>query len=150
MKIRRATPDDSDEWLRMRSRLWPDSRDQHPAEIAGFFAGRAIDIEQVFVLRHENSDGLGGFVEINVRDYAEGSRSSPVAYLEAWYVDEDRRGQGYGRLLIERAERWALEQGFDEIASDTELTNSNSIAAHHHLGYRETERIVCFLKKLRR
>lgn len=46
-----------------------------------------------------------------------------------------------------RAEAWAREQGFDELASDTEIDNHASIALHRRLGFAETERVVCFLKR---
>jgi aminoglycoside 6'-N-acetyltransferase I len=34
------------------------------------------------------------------------------------------------------------------MASDTEVENTLSQAAHHRLGYEEVERIVCFRKDL--
>lgn len=49
---------------------------------------------------------------------------------------------------MEQAEAWAVERGFFELASDTEINNEKGIAIHKRLGYQETERIVCFLKKL--
>ena len=74
--------------------------------------------------------------------------SSPVAYVEAWYVDSDVRRQGIGRALFRAAEDWARAQGLTEIASDAELHNEVSIAAHKAIGYTETDRIVCFLRSL--
>jgi aminoglycoside 6'-N-acetyltransferase I len=68
--------------------------------------------------------------------------------VEGWYVDGDLRGGGYGRQLIQAAERWAIEHGFDELASDAELGNMDSIAAHQAVGFEEVERLVCFIKKL--
>ena len=47
------------------------------------------------------------------------------------------------------AERWARALGYSELASDAEIDNTVSIAAHRALGFEETDRIVCFLKKLR-
>jgi hypothetical protein len=41
-----------------------------------------------------------------------------------------------------------LQNGFSELASDTVLNNENGIAMHKHLGFVETERILCFIKKL--
>ena len=71
-----------------------------------------------------------------------------MPYVEAWFVRSDCRGQGWGKRLMEQAEQWALEQGYSELASDTELINAHSIAMHRALGFEETERVVCFLKKL--
>ncbi len=58
------------------------------------------------------------------------------------------RGRGYGKALMTMAERWARAQGYTELASDTELDNTAGILVHKKLGFVETERIVCFLKKL--
>jgi aminoglycoside 6'-N-acetyltransferase I len=88
------------------------------------------------------------FIEAGLRAYAEGCESSPVGYIEAWYVDEDRRGQKLGRDLVQAAEQWAREKGCSEMASDTWLENEASIAAHLRLGYAEVERLVHFAKRL--
>jgi aminoglycoside 6'-N-acetyltransferase I len=148
MKIREAIKNDTGEWARMRNILWPDSLQQHIEEIGEFFSGTSKDIVQVFVIERV-SGALAGFIEINIRNFAEGSRSSKVPYIEAWFIDEDLREQGYGRKLIEVAEKWAMESGFNELGSDAEIDNINSIEAHKKLGFKEVERVVCFLKKLR-
>jgi aminoglycoside 6'-N-acetyltransferase I len=46
------------------------------------------------------------------------------------------------------AEHWALDNGFNELASDTEVYNELSMKIHKKLGFEEVDRIVCFLKKL--
>jgi aminoglycoside 6'-N-acetyltransferase I len=131
----------------MRNFLWPDSIAGHLDEIERYFAQGETDREKVFVLARD-SGKLGGFIELKVRNYAEGSQSTQVPYVEGWYVDRDLRGYGYGRQLIEIAEIWAMENGFKELASDAELDNLASITAHKALGFKEVEQIVCFLKKL--
>ncbi len=148
MKIRKAIKNDLSEWARMRNILWPDSLQQHIEEIGEFFSGTSIAIVQVFVIERV-SGALAGFIEINIRNFAEGSRSSKAPYIEAWFIDEDLREQGYGRKLIEVTEKWAIESGFDELGSDAEIENIDSIEAHKKLGFKEVERVVCFLKKLR-
>jgi aminoglycoside 6'-N-acetyltransferase I len=102
----------------------------------------------VFVLARGNGN-LGGFIELNIRHYAEGTRASPVAYVEGWYIDLDLRGRGYGKQLINAAEGWTINRGFDILASDADLENADSIAAHKALGFEEVDRIVCFIKKLK-
>lgn len=149
MNVRKVNSTDKDEWARMRNSLWPSSLEEHLEDIDNYFSKEGeIDIVDVFVL--EKSKGkLGGFIEINIRNYAEGSEAVKVPYVEGWYIDADIRGIGYGKQLIKTAEKWAIENGFDELASDAELENSGSIAAHKALGFKEVERIVCFIKKLK-
>jgi aminoglycoside 6'-N-acetyltransferase I len=104
----------------------------------------------VAVIVADRGDGsLAGFAEIGSRAYAEGCETTPVAYLEGWYVDPDVRRTGLGANLIRAVEAWAREQGFREIASDTELDNVASLQAHTALGFEEVERQICFKKRLR-
>ena len=147
MNVRRVNSRDKNEWARMRNSLWPGSVKEHLDEIGKYFSKGALDIVEVFVLERSNGK-LGGFIELNVRNYAEGSRSTTVPYVEGWYVDRDLRGRGYGKQLMKAAEMWALENGFDELASDAEIENSASITAHKALGFEEVDRIVCFIKRL--
>ena len=148
MKIRDIEQRDQDAWSAMRTLLWPDTPDKHIGEISAFFAGESVDVVQVLVIEDDRDD-LCGFLELNVRNFAEGSRNARVPYIEAWFVREDRRGRGYGKALMHAAEQWALARGYTELASDTELDNTTSIAMHKKLGFVETERVVCFLKRLR-
>ena len=147
MNIREANLNDRNEWARMRQSLWNSSLEQHLEEIDLYFANNARNIVNVLVLERSNGK-LGGFIELNIRNYAEGSNSGQVPYVEGWYVDRDLRNQGYGRQLIAMAEKWAVQNGFDELASDAELENFSSIAIHKALGFQEVERIVCFIKQL--
>jgi len=143
--IRRATSEDESEWLRMRLALWPEhAPDAHRAEVDKILSD---PLQPTFVA--VRADGrLGGFLEAGTRKYAEGCSTSPVGYIEGWYVDEDLRGQGLGRRLVQAAEEWARARGLTEMASDTWLENEGSIQAHLKLGYQETERLVQFVKKL--
>ncbi|MDJ0956908.1 MAG: GNAT family N-acetyltransferase [Arenicellales bacterium] len=148
MKIRPAQTSDKQDWANMRYRLWPDSIDVHLDEIEEYFNGESIDIVQAYVVEDEDGS-LVGFMELNIRNFAEGSRSPRLPYLEAWYVEEAYRGNGYGKKLMLMAENWAIDKGYSELASDTNIENETSIAMHKSLGFKETERIITFLKKLR-
>jgi aminoglycoside 6'-N-acetyltransferase I len=149
MNIRPVTAADTDEWVRMRASLYTDP---DPREVRDWFEatdGTGIHAVGVAVLVADRGDGtLAGFVEIGSRNYAEGCQSTPVAYIEGWYVDPDVRLEGLGTRLIRAAEAWAVAHGFTEMASDTELHNDVSLRAHTALGYEEVERQVCFRKRL--
>ena len=143
--IRAVTRNDFDEWLRMRGTLWPDCPpDMHDLEMA-----EQIGSSEFAVFVHERGHGaLGGFIELSVRHRVDGTMSPRVGYVEGWYVDSDLRGKGIGRALIGKAEMWARRMGFTELASDAELENEDSIRAHGALGFRETFRLVHFVKSL--
>jgi aminoglycoside 6'-N-acetyltransferase I len=91
---------------------------------------------------------LCGFVEVGERTYADGCDTSPVAYVEGWYVDAEYRRQHIGARLVEAAEDWARDRGYRELASDTQVENTISQAAHHRLGFEETERLIAYRKVL--
>lgn len=146
MKIREATTNDTKAWSQMRTELWPDTDDCHLAEIRAFFNKESIDIEQVYIVEEDKE--IVGFIELNIRSFAEGSRNSSVPYVEGWYIKPEHQGKGYGKKLMEQAESWALSLGYSELASDTEVDNELSINLHKKLGFKETERVVCFLKTL--
>ena len=147
MKIREAKQSDLPAWSRLRTELWPDTPDQHVSELKAYFAGESIDITQSFVLENPK-DEVVGFIELNIRNFAEGSRNPNVPYVEGWWVDPSYQGKGHGKALMQRAEQWALALGFNELASDAEIENHKSISIHKQLGFSETERVVCFLKQL--
>jgi aminoglycoside 6'-N-acetyltransferase I len=143
--IRPGTPGDIFEWARMRNLLWPHLT----------IEDLQLDMEDVFadpqqaVFVASRADGcLGGFVEASTRNHGEGCETSPVGYIEGWFVDEDLRGHGIGASLIRAAEDWARALGCEEMASDTWLDNDVSIQAHKKLGYEEMERLVHFAKRL--
>jgi aminoglycoside 6'-N-acetyltransferase I len=144
VSIRQAKPEDKHEWLRMRRLLWPDS-DETLADLDQILANAA---EQPVFIALRADQRPGGFLEGGTRNYADGCETSPVGYIEGWYVDEDLRRQGVGGALVRAMEGWTREKGLTEIASDTWLDNETSISAHKSLGYVEMERLVVFAKKL--
>jgi len=89
-----------------------------------------------------------GFAEVALRQLAEGCNSSPVGFLEGWYVRPEARHRGVGRRLMEAGEEWARAQGCTEMASDTDLENVASTEAHQRLGYTIVGRLVAFRKPL--
>ena len=144
--IRPAQAQDVTVWAQMRNELWPDDIKQHRQDIEDYFSGRSHDIQHALIAHC--GDEVAGFVELNIRNFAEGSRHAAVPYLEAWYVHPAFRHRGLGRQLMHACECWAKNQGFSELASDTTTDNLHSIALHKKLGFAETERVVCFLKSL--
>ena len=147
-RVREARPSDAQEWARLRHALWPDeSPDELTKEARAFFHDG--DARLVAVLLADMTDGsMVGFAELSLRPYAEDCRTSPVAVLEGWYVVPTARRQGVGRALVRAAEQWARDRGCREFASDTQLDNSLSAAAHRALGFEDAGAIRCFRKDL--
>ena len=145
-RIRELVPAERGEWLGLRERLWPDLPREELAREQDAILG---DAERNGVLVAVLDGGeLAGFVEVSLREWAEGCESRPVGYVEAWYDEPRHRRAGLGRRLIDAAERWALARGCTEMGSDADLANGVSHAAHRALGYVEVGRSVLFKKKL--
>lgn len=90
-----------------------------------------------------------GFADVSLRwDYVNGCDTSPVAFLEGVYVEEEFRGQGVAAALIAEVTRWAISKGVSELASDADIANIDSHRMHAALGFEETERVVYFRKLL--
>ena len=150
MTIRPLQPADRDEWRRLRRALWPHSSpeeiDREVREQAAF--GTICGQATVVFVADRGAGALVGFVEVSLRAMADGCRTSPVGYLEGWYVDETVRRTGVGRELVRAAEDWARGQGCREMASDCLGHNHVSFTAHQKLGYAPAEREISFRKTL--
>lgn len=148
VSIRPVTRDDASVWARLRFALWPEATHaEHARDVERFFAGQSHEPLAVLLARDAAGTPLG-FAELSIRNVAEGCETDRVAYLEGWYVEPEARRQGVGRALVSAAEEWGRAQGCTEFASDTQIENTASAAAHAALGFEETERLRCFRKKL--
>ncbi len=145
MYIRPAEPEDLQEWLRMRLLLWSKtSVEEHLKEMREILA----DSTSVTLVAVRQEGGLCGFLEASQRKYADGCDTSPVGYIEGWYVDPDHRRQKVGAGLVRAAEDWARQSGLKEMASDCDINNEISRKAHLALEYEEVERLIHFRKRL--
>ena len=147
MNVREAREDDATAWAAMRAALWPDADvDELRAEAVAHLESPTM-LERIFIC--DDTDGHPiGMLELSLRSHADGCTSSPVPYVEGWYVAADRRGIGVGRALMKAAEAWSRSNGYHEIASDCLLTNDASASAHHALGFEEVDRNITFRKSL--
>ena len=146
MHINKIIKDDYEEWIRMGCKLHDDCSED---EVQASFKETYNDPRQeTFICKNDDKEYLG-FVDISIRqDYVEGSDSSPVGYIEHIYVKPEYRRQGVARKLAEVAEKWASRKGCIEIGSDTYLGNIDSRNFHRSIGFKETSKLVCFIKKL--
>ena len=147
MEIREYRSTDLAEWLRMRRALWPAIAPADEAADATDWLARPDAVVLVAVRPHGR--GLAGFAELGTRPYVDGCDTSPVAYLEGWYVDPDARRTGVGAALVRAGEAWARQRGHRELASDALLDNTASQQAHEAIGFTEVERAVRYRKSLR-
>jgi GNAT superfamily N-acetyltransferase len=143
MMIRSIKNADIEPWIDMRLMLWPDSeREDLMDEVASWASGAT----GVFVA--DTGDGFVGFVEVSMHEDAPGCTTSPVGYLEGWWVDSDHQRSGTGGRLLEAAEEWAREHGAAEFASDAHEENLIARAVHAASGFTERKPVVRFHKRI--
>jgi aminoglycoside 6'-N-acetyltransferase I len=139
--VHRLGTADIEAWLTMRKAMFSDADDlTHRNEIMNelrkpdhaAFAARSGDLTRL------------GFIEAGSRSVAEGCETSPVAHVEALWVEGRARRQGIARHLVEAVKSWARDSGFRELGSDTEIGNAASQMVHRRLGFEEVERLVSY------
>lgn len=136
--IRQATRVDATAWGSLRRGLWPDAD-----ETLGELQDALADADTAVFLAC--ADAAVGFAEVRLRhDYVNGTETTPVGFLEGWYVQPDWQGRGLGRALLAAAKAWTRAKGCSELASDSRLEEVTAQAAHRACGFEETERVVYF------
>ena len=148
MRVLQLGSDDHGWWLASRRVLFDDEDagllgEEERQIIAGEFRGLPCVVRVAW-------DGAErvGFAEVGLRTGAEGCLTSPVCYLEGWWVVESHRGRGVGRALVEAAAVWGRGHGCTEMASDALIDNTASESAHRGLGFDVVERITCVRRSI--
>ena len=139
--IQRAAPADADAVADLMCALWP----HHTLDEMCREAYALLSDPDVLIALYRDL----AFAQCGLRhDYVEGAETSPVGYLESVYVSPALRRCGVTQALVDYCADWAREQGCAAFASDCELDNADSLAFHLAAGFREVNRVICFVKKL--
>lgn len=143
--IKKATKKDVEKVANLALLLWQNnSLEQLKEEFLELLDSKNAAI----FLKYIGTEAVG-FAYVSLRnDYVEGTSSSLVGYLEGIFVKEEFRQRGFAKELLEFCEKWAKEKGVSEFASDCEITNQKSLSFHKALGFKEANRIICFVKKI--
>ncbi len=141
----KVTEENLNELVPMALELWPDNT----------YEGLKEDLADLLKSeKHASflyqSDGENvGFIQLSTRhDYVEGSDSSPVGYVEGIYVKPEYRGKNIAKEMITHGEQWALSKGCTQMASDVEQHNTVSYEFHKRIGFKEANRLICFIKDI--
>jgi aminoglycoside 6'-N-acetyltransferase I len=147
VRIAPASAEDAGAWLELRLALWPgERREEFATEIASLLVDPG---DMVNLIAHSDTGEAIGFAEADLRrDYVEGCKTSPVAFLEGIYVAPAHRRQGVAAALVRAVEDWGRQNGCIEFASDAVIDNLDSQAMHRAIGFTETVRVVYFRKEL--
>ena len=145
--IRQATPQDAETLAGLALLLW---EEHSAAELTAEFSNLLKPKEAACFLAIEDGEAVG-FAQCQLRrDYVEGTKTSPVGYLEGIFMKPEFRHRGQAKRLLAACEHWAAGQGCREFASDCALSNDDSLRFHLQMGFAEVNRIICFTKALQK
>ncbi len=143
MIVREATDRDIEQWVNLRRQLWPRcSPEEQSFEVRSILSTS----NSTALLAVDDAGNVLGFIELSIRNYAEGCYSTHVGYVEGIFVGTENRRRGVSNELFRAGELWALKQGCFEMGSDTDIGNRRSLSVHRKLGYSEIERTIHFRK----
>ena len=143
--IKKAGNNDLEALAKLAILMW---QNHSITELINEFSEIIENGKSVFFLKYEY-DVPVGFAQCQLRnDYVEGTKTSPVGYLEGIFVKEQCRHKGYAKELLVECEVWAKENGCSEFASDCEIHNIDSFHFHQAMNFIEANRIICFTKAL--
>jgi GNAT superfamily N-acetyltransferase len=74
--------------------------------------------------------------------------SDPRAEVWGLVVDDEARGQGIGRALMERAEQWAAERGYHMVSLRSNTIRHEAHRFYERVGYRIAKTSHVFEKSL--
>lgn len=146
MRIRRAKQEDLTRHVILRQELWPKDDLEELLKEAHDILKQGDDYPVFFAI--DQHGDVCGFIELTTRHEAPGCKTNEIAYVEGWYVKEDARNKGFGRLLLQAGEEWAKNKGLTEMASDTTKDYPVSPAVHQSLGFTETSKPLHYMKQL--
>ncbi|MCQ2514568.1 MAG: GNAT family N-acetyltransferase [Ruminococcus sp.] len=143
--IRTAGTNDIETLAKLAVMMW---HNHSVNELINEFYEKMTSGKSQFYLKYENDFPIG-FAQCQLRyDYVEGTKTTPVGYLEGIFIKEEYRNRGYAKELLTECEVWARNKGCKEFASDCEIENTDSFYFHKALDFTETNRIICFTKSL--
>jgi len=150
MRIDPYSHDDLPAWLGMRGVLFDD---EDPVlleeEVRQISESNTLKLQPFNCLLAFDDDGVAiGFIELTIRSSAEECMTSPVLYIEGWYVDTVHRGTGVGKALMDAGFAWGREMGCKEVGSDARVDNEGSARAHLAMGFADAGVIRCFRRDL--
>ncbi|WP_404450467.1 GNAT family N-acetyltransferase [Sutcliffiella horikoshii] len=135
-----------DYYTEMSLDLWPESTKEELQE--SFQEILASNRDKILFYRLGTE--FVSFIHLSIRvDYVEGTESTPTGYIEGVYVKPEFRRKGYSAKLVEVGELWLKKKGCKQIGSDIHLDNHVSYDFHIGVGFKESSRLIAFIKDIK-
>jgi len=141
MNVRRMTSGDADEVAALCEQLGELASPPQIAHRLGLIAERRD--QAAFVA--EDDERIVGWVHV----YGHVPLAEEAfAEIGGLVVERRERGQGAGRLLVETAEAWARDAGYDELRVAPQTARESAHEFFEQLGYARTATTVQFARPL--
>ena len=98
-----------------------------------FIKAHLINQQSIIFVAEDNPDQLSGFVQL-YPSFCSVS-TIPILILYDLYVDQNHRGEGIGRLLMNQARDFAKENGYKRLDLSTAKDNFIGQSLYKSLGY---------------
>ena len=98
-----------------------------------FIKARLVNQQSIVFVAEDDPDQLSGFVQL-YPSFCSVS-TIPILILYALYVDQNHRGKGIGRLLMNQASKHAKDNGFKRLELSTAITNVIGQSLYESLNY---------------
>jgi GNAT superfamily N-acetyltransferase len=139
--IRTATMDDAEAVARLTAQL---GYELSSSEASGRLSRIVARADQQFLVAALEGEVVG-WVHVAVAEFVETGRFAIIGGL---VVDRDRRRQGIGRLLMDRAEQWALGQECPVIRLWSSAARADAHRFYEGMGYTNVKTQYSFVKPL--
>jgi GNAT superfamily N-acetyltransferase len=141
--IRRAALKDADRLAGLSSQLgYPVST----TELTRLLKDLELDSDHVVFVLEDGEGQIRGFVHVLV---AKRIFLDDFAELGGLVVDQDCRGEGYGKQLLVAAERWSASRGIGEMRVRSNITRTSAREFYLGQGYQDNKKQTVFLKILK-
>ena len=98
-----------------------------------FIKARLVNQQSIVFVAEDDPDQLSGFVQL-YPSFCSVS-TIPILILYDLYVDQNRRGEGIGRLLMNQARNFAKENDYKRLELSTAKDNFIGQSLYKSLGY---------------
>ena len=98
-----------------------------------FIQARLVNQQSIVFVAEDDPDQLSGFVQL-YPSFCSVS-TIPILILYDLYVDQNHRGKGIGRLLMNQASKHAKDNGFKRLELSTAITNVIGQSLYESLNY---------------
>ena len=107
-----------------------------------FIKARLINQQSIIFVAEDNPDQLSGFVQL-YPSFCSVS-TIPILILYDLYVDQNHRGEGIGRLLMNQARDFVKENDYKRLELSTAKDNFIGQSLYKSLGYELDEEFLHF------